>query len=200
MPMARSWMTSTLSAISAVCTFAMRLRLQPRLHWKSVSTLPECWCPVCRPSCAHEPSRAPEIPIYSETRKSAMNSAVLLDRIAHHDMIHLRNEPHYKVGVHPLHARIYHITPAREALEVFFAKVAHIDVQNLQYVPFARFLLAQTFCELMGRHLRSTLRSILTDRNSGGFTIGVQDATMDPHNYIKFATAIAYMMGPANFD
>jgi protein CsiD len=85
-------------------------------------------------------------------------------------------------------------------LEEFFAQVSHIDVQNLQYVPFMRFALSRKLAELVGGRIVPTLRSILSDRNSGGFTIGVQGACSTPEEYVKFATALSYMIGPANFD
>jgi protein CsiD len=106
----------------------------------------------------------------------------------------------YEVAVHPLHSRLYHITLAQEPLKDFFAAVRHIDAQNLQYVPFMRFALAKTLADLIGARIAATVRGILTDRHSGGFTIGVQGETASADEYVKFSTALAYMIGPANFD
>jgi len=129
-----------------------------------------------------------------------MNSVVDINRIHQHNMSHVRTDAHYQIGIHPLHARLYHITLAQEPLREFFAAVARIDTQNLQYVPFMRFALAKKLADLIGRRFATTLRNILTDRHSGGFTIGVQGVTASADDYVKFGTALAYMIGPANFD
>jgi protein CsiD len=106
----------------------------------------------------------------------------------------------YEIAIHPLQSRLYHITLAQEPLQDFFAAVRNIDTQNLQYVPFTRFALAKKFADLIGGRIVSTLRNILIDRNSGGFTIGVRGETVSAEEYVKFGTALAYMLGPANFD
>jgi protein CsiD len=129
-----------------------------------------------------------------------MNSVVDISRIHQHDMSHVRRHSTYDINIHPVHARLYHITLAQSVLEKFFSQVGHIDSQNLEYVPFMRFALARKLAELVGGRIVPTLRSILSDRNSGGFTIGVQGACSSPEDYVKFATALSYMIGPANFD
>jgi protein CsiD len=129
-----------------------------------------------------------------------MSSVVHMGRVLQHDLPFIRGHATYQVGTHPLHSRLYHITLAQEPLRAFFAAVTNIDTQNLQFVPFMRFALAKRFADLFGGHLTNTLRSILTDRNSGGFTLGVQGATVSAEEYVKFGTAVAYLIGPANFD
>jgi glutarate dioxygenase len=106
----------------------------------------------------------------------------------------------YRVAQHPLHPRLYHITLEGERLRSFFALLADVDVQNLEYVPYMRFMAAQRLETAFGEELIRTIRSILHDRESGGLTIGVGDATRQQHEYLKFATAVAHSIGPANFD
>jgi protein CsiD len=129
-----------------------------------------------------------------------MNSVVNLHRLTQHNMSYVRRHAGYEIDVHPLHARLYHVTLNERCLHDFFAAVAHVDVQNLQYVPFTRFFLARKLAESIGDCFETTLRGLVTDRDSGGFTIGVQDTTRDSDDYVRFGTALAYLMGPANFD
>lgn len=106
----------------------------------------------------------------------------------------------YRIDSHPVHARLYHIVPDATALASFFSAVRSIDVQRLQYVPYMRFVLAQKLeAALAGRFL-DDVRAIVRDRQSGGFTIGVTGCTTDPGDYVKFATAVSYLIGPSNFD
>jgi protein CsiD len=129
-----------------------------------------------------------------------MSSVIDIKRLSRHSMPLVQRGATYEVAVHPLHSRLYHITLAQEPLKEFFAAVSNIDTQNLQYVPFMRFALAKKFADLIGGRIASAVRNILTDRNSGGFTIGVQGETASAAEYVKFGTALACMLGPANFD
>ena len=106
-----------------------------------------------------------------------MSIAVERNRVHLHHTPHARKNSTYEIGIHPVNARLYHVTLAQERLSEFFAAVTHIDTQNLQYVPFARFAVAKKFSDLFGERFATTVRSILTDRDSGGFTIGVQGTT-----------------------
>jgi protein CsiD len=100
---------------------------------------------------------------------------------------------------HPGHARLRRIVLDPQRLRAFFAAVAHVDVQQLEYVPFMRFVLADEFDRAFGGVL-STLHAIVRDRATGGFTIGVGGVTANADDYVKFGTAISHLLGPANFD
>jgi protein CsiD len=128
-----------------------------------------------------------------------MNTAATLLRRTS-DLPFVSRLPDYEIAVHPHHARLYHITIAKPLLREFFAAVHNVDTQNLQYVPFARFALADQLAKLIGGRFVPTLKGILTDRESGGFTIGLQGVSDSPDDYVKFGTALAYLAGPANFD
>ncbi|CAB3874100.1 glutarate dioxygenase GlaH [Achromobacter ruhlandii] len=105
-----------------------------------------------------------------------------------------------KVAPHETHSRVRKVTVRPEALLHFLAEVKDIEVQNLEYVPFMRFKVAEALMKACGDELRGTLTSIVEDRDHGGFTIGLQGVSTDPDDFVKFGTAIAYLLGPANHD
>src|SRR5882757_2914358 len=109
---------------------------------------------------------------------------------------HLR----FSIESHPHHERLRHITVQRDALQNFFASVKDIDLQNVEYVPFMRFMLADALERAVGEGFASTLRQLVRDRSIGGFTLGVQDATADHRDFVRFGTAVGYLLGPANHD
>lgn len=106
----------------------------------------------------------------------------------------------FTVRQNPHHARIRHIEIDADLLRRFFDETRHVDTQNLEYVPYMRFVVASTLEALVGDTFRATLRAILRDRATGGFTVGVQGVTDRADDYVKFGTAIAHLVGPANHD
>ncbi len=48
-----------------------------------------------------------------------------------------------KVTDHPTHTRVQQVSVDPQALRRFLAMVKDIDVQNLEYVPFMRFKMAE---------------------------------------------------------
>ena len=106
----------------------------------------------------------------------------------------------YDVRQHPTHPRLKQIDIRPPILTAFFGEVQHIDVQNLQYVPFMRFILADRLDQLIGDGFRRTICDILLDRSHGGFTLGAQETTSNHEDYVKLATAVSHLVGPANYD
>ncbi|MBU8906595.1 glutarate dioxygenase GlaH [Desertibacillus haloalkaliphilus] len=106
----------------------------------------------------------------------------------------------FEVKPHPQSNRLYHIEIKKEVVKSFLDQVSDISVQRLEYVPYMRHIVANTLETLMGENFRELIRSIIHDRESGGFTIGVQGATEDKEEYVKFGTALAYIAGIPNFD
>ncbi|MCM3762288.1 carbon starvation induced protein CsiD [Alkalihalobacillus oceani] len=106
----------------------------------------------------------------------------------------------FEIQVHPEHSRMRHIKMNEALVNDFFEAVSHIDVEKIEYVPFMRFYLADQFRKQMGEEFQRQIRDILHDRDTGGFTIGVQNQTDDLDNYIKFATALSHLIGVPNFD
>lgn len=105
----------------------------------------------------------------------------------------------FSIDTHPVHARLKHITLDPERLRAYLAAVAHVDVQQLEYVPFMRFVLADELDRAFGGLLQN-VRHIVRDRASGGFTTGVNGVTADPEDFVKLATAFSHLLGAANFD
>jgi len=113
---------------------------------------------------------------------------------------HYAEHAGYRIGAHPHHARLYHITLNAEVLRAYFSSFTDVGSQHLEYVPYARFNLAQRLAELAGGDFLNALRAIVHDRDSGGFTIGVEGVTEQHQDYVKFGTAIGHLIGPGNFD
>jgi protein CsiD len=109
-------------------------------------------------------------------------------------------QTHFRIHAHPQHARLRRIELDEDGLTRFFEAVKDVDVQNLQYVPFMRFMLAHELDRAFGGALGSTLTQIARDRSSGGFTTGVQGVTSDSDDFVRFGTAVAHLLGPGNHD
>lgn len=106
----------------------------------------------------------------------------------------------FKVGRSPHHARIRHIEIDRSVLEAFFAETEDVSSQNLEYIPYMRFVLAGKLARLLGEEFKETVCEILRDRGTGGLTVGVQGVTDKPEDYVRFGTAMGHLVGPANHD
>jgi protein CsiD len=106
----------------------------------------------------------------------------------------------YEVRPHPEHPRLKQIEIRPEILTAFFAEVRKVDVQNLEYVPFMRFILADRLDRLVGGGFRQTVCAILTDRHHGGFTLGARETAAGDEDFVKLATAVSHLVGPANRD
>jgi glutarate dioxygenase len=110
------------------------------------------------------------------------------------------NTKAFTVENHPHHSRIARITLDDAILDAFFAATESIDVQNLEYVPFMRFMLARQLIDLAGEEFAKELRVIVADRSRGAFTLGVQGRRHDHASFVKLGTAIGHLLGPANHD
>jgi glutarate dioxygenase len=106
----------------------------------------------------------------------------------------------YRVLRHPHHARLHHFALNAEELRAFFSATQSIRLQELEYVPYVRYVVASALAERMGERFPETLRGILHDRSSGGFTLGAQGVTSRLDDFVKLGTAIGHLIGPANFD
>ncbi|RXT08760.1 glutarate dioxygenase GlaH [Ammoniphilus sp. CFH 90114] len=106
----------------------------------------------------------------------------------------------YEIIPHPEHHRLYHIKLDQAVISEFLKSTVDAIPQRLEYTPYARFEMANKMKQLLGEQFQQTIRDILQDRESGGFTIGVQGETSNPDDYVRFATAFSYLVGIANFD
>ncbi|MBB5511030.1 glutarate dioxygenase GlaH [Paraburkholderia atlantica] len=106
----------------------------------------------------------------------------------------------FSIGDHPHHPRLRHVTVDPEALNAFFSEVSSIDIQNLEYVPFMRFMLADALERAVGDGLAAALRQLVLSRAAGGFTLGVLGLTRDSADFVRFGTAVSHLLGAANHD
>src|SRR5689334_22736962 len=85
----------------------------------------------------------------------------------------------YSVKVHPQSKRLYHIQLSKEAISSFLEKVNldQLSVQHLEYTPYARHIVASYLLDQVGEEFGDLLRNILHDRESGGFTLGLEGVT-----------------------
>ena len=110
------------------------------------------------------------------------------------------NTDHIQLVPHPEHHRIHRVVLSDDIISKFIAISAEEILQDLEYTPFARLMIAKQLGEILGEPFVQTLRAILHDRNSGCLTVSLQNITTDSDDYIKFATALTHLIGIPNFD
>ncbi|WP_082235719.1 glutarate dioxygenase GlaH [Halobacillus massiliensis] len=106
----------------------------------------------------------------------------------------------YKVYQHSDHHRLYHIEFDREVIDTFIEDLKDISDEQLEYIPYQRLMMADKLVELAGEEFVYTIRNILHDRKTGGFTVGLQGRTTNDQDYVKFSTALTHLVGVPNFD
>lgn len=108
----------------------------------------------------------------------------------------------YEVKVHPQTDRLYHIQLSKKAIQGFLntVKEENYSVQHLEYTPYSRLIVSSILLDHVGEEFGELLRNIVHDRESGGFTIGLDGVTEDTEEYVIFSTAISYLLGSSNFD
>lgn len=106
----------------------------------------------------------------------------------------------FEVKEHPYHHRLYSIEVSNGVLRTFLEQNQDVNAQQLEYVPYMRLVLAERLQKIAGETFVETIRSILHDRTSGGFTIGMQNQTVSDQDYVKFSTALTHLVGGVNFD
>jgi glutarate dioxygenase len=108
----------------------------------------------------------------------------------------------YEVKVHLQTNRLYHIELSEQSIANFLATVKKesCSVQHLEYTPYARHLVASYLLDQVGEEFGELLRSIIHDRDSGGFTLGLQGVTENTNEFVIFSTAISHLIGTPNFD
>lgn len=106
----------------------------------------------------------------------------------------------YSLAMHEAHHRIQAIDIDDDKLRLFLDEARQVDVQNLEYVPFMRFHLANLLASHVGDSFARTLVNLLKDRRYGGFTVGLKGLTEDQDDFVRFGTAIGHLIGPANHD
>ncbi|KKB38258.1 Carbon starvation induced protein CsiD [Bacillus thermotolerans] len=126
----------------------------------------------------------------------------MMSTVANEEKKFIRKTAGYEVKPHPQSDRLYHLELDRQVIRDFFAKIKaeDISVQHLEYTPYARRIVAYYLLQLAGEDLQDVLRGIIQDRESGGFTIGLRDESLDTDDYVIFSTALSHIVGTPNFD
>ncbi|QBP41931.1 glutarate dioxygenase GlaH [Paenisporosarcina antarctica] len=108
----------------------------------------------------------------------------------------------YEVKVHPQSDRLYHIEISKKAIANFLevVKQDNQSVQHLEYTPYAHHIVASYLLDQVGEEFGELLKNIVHDRESGGFTLGLEGVTKDTDEYVIFSTAISYLVGIPNHD
>ncbi len=98
--------------------------------------------------------------------------------------------------------RIININIKTEILDKLIFPFHKFTIQALEYKPFTRFTIAKSLDELFSNKLSKLIHSILTDRNTGCFIVvpEVINKKFDDTFLVKLSTALAYLIGVANFD
>ncbi len=98
--------------------------------------------------------------------------------------------------------RIININIKEEILNKLIFPFHKFTIQALEYKPFTRFTIAKSLDELFSNKLSKLIHSILTDRKTGCFIVmpEVINKKFDDTFLVKLSTALAYLIGVANFD
>ncbi|UNM97464.1 carbon starvation induced protein CsiD [Ignatzschineria rhizosphaerae] len=98
--------------------------------------------------------------------------------------------------------RLLDIKLSQEVVKNFLDRIRKedISVQHLEYTPYERQVIASYLDEEVGNEFGNMLRDIVNDRETGGFTIGLEGVSKDTDEYVIFSTAIAHLVGISNFD
>ncbi|XKE46213.1 carbon starvation induced protein CsiD [Halomonas organivorans] len=98
--------------------------------------------------------------------------------------------------------RLLEMTFSREVVEAFLEAVAEWPVQALEYKSMLRFRVARILDDLCGNTLQPVLINTLVDRGTGGLQVTPEglDDVEQADDMVKFATAVAHLMGRSNYD
>jgi len=98
--------------------------------------------------------------------------------------------------------RLLELTFPRETVDAFLEAVAEWPIQALEYKSFLRFRVAKILDDLCGNTLQPVLINTLVDRKTGAFMVTPEglDQVEQADDMVKFATAVAHLLGRSNFD
>ena len=108
----------------------------------------------------------------------------------------------FSIALNPQTKRIHNITLSNKVITQFLNQMReeNISVQHLEYTPYERQVIASALEDIAGHNLGNILRDIINDRDTGGFTIGLEGVSQDTNEFVIFSTAIAHLVGISNFD
>ncbi|MGA0360865.1 MAG: carbon starvation induced protein CsiD, partial [bacterium] len=100
---------------------------------------------------------------------------------------------------HSLNPRLQELHLPMVVLENFLASTKDISVQELEYVPYQRLVLAHLLDEECGGSLKKILVETLHDRATGALEISTPP-DLHKDDLIKISTAVSHLVGLPNFD
>tara|TARA_A100000164_G_C21890187_1_gene764948 strand:+ start:260 stop:1165 length:906 start_codon:yes stop_codon:yes gene_type:complete len=110
--------------------------------------------------------------------------------------------PGININFHKNSKRIYEIKIEDQIIEKLLFSFNKFDLTALELKPFSRFTIAKSLDDLTKPSLSEVMKNILTDRNTGCFVISpkIMNTKLDDNFFVKFSTAIAYLIGNPNHD
>ena len=110
--------------------------------------------------------------------------------------------PGIKINFHKNSKRIYEIKIEDQIIEKLLFSFNKFDLTALELKPFSRFTIAKSLDDLTKPSLSEVMKNIITDRNTGCFVISpkIMNTKLDDNFFVKFSTAIAYLIGNPNHD
>ena len=108
-------------------------------------------------------------------------------------------EVELKPRSHSLNPRLQELRLPVGILENFLAATREIGVQELEYVPYQRLVLAHTLNEECSGSLKQILVETLHDRATGALEISTSPE-LNKDDLIKVSTAVSHLLGQPNFD
>ena len=98
--------------------------------------------------------------------------------------------------------RIIDIKIKEEILDKLIFPFHKFTIEALEYKPFTRFTIAKSLDELFSNKLSQLIHSIIKDRNTGCFIVipEIINKKFNDIFLVKLSTAIAHLIGVANFD
>ena len=110
----------------------------------------------------------------------------------------------FEINFNSQSKRLLDIKLSKKVVENFLKRIKDegINVQHLEYTPYERQVIASYLDDEIGANYEfgNMLRNIVNDRETGGFTIGLEGVSKDTDEYVIFSTAISHLVGIANFD
>ena len=100
---------------------------------------------------------------------------------------------------HSLNPRLQELQLPVGILKNFLAATREISVQELEYVPYQRLVLAHTLNEECSGSLKQILVETLHDRATGALEISTSPK-LNKNDLIKVSTGVSHLLGQPNFD
>ncbi len=114
----------------------------------------------------------------------------------------IQSNENFSIELNAQTKRIHKITLSKDVIKKFLEKMKeeNISVQHLEYTPYERQVIADHLDQIAQHNFGYILREIINDRDTGGFTIGLEGLSEDTNEFVIFSTAIAHLVGISNFD